>query len=87
MASNPIDFSSLILGFSSAALSYLGYTDDGQKKVSQASLDIAAQNIEIISLLKEKTLGNLTAEEAKLTNEILTDLRMKFVEVSKAQKG
>ncbi len=77
------DFSSLILGLSSAALSYLGIsTEEGQPSPAK-NLDLAAQNIEIISMLKEKTSGNLTLEEAKLIDGVLSDLRMKYVELAK----
>ena len=77
-----LDFSGLILGFSSAALDYLG---EGQnsKTISHSHLDLARQNIDIIELLLEKTSGNLTQEEDALTRSILSDLRIKFVEKSR----
>lgn len=75
-----IDYSGLVLGFSSAALCYLGFAPFGEKGFPEKNLDLAKQNIDIISLLSEKTKGNLTPEEEKLTNQLLTDLRMKYVE-------
>ena len=72
-----INYSSLILGFSSAALSYLGYLPSNEVKVD---LNLAKQNIDIIALIKDKTVGNLTKEEQRLTENILADLRMKYVE-------
>ena len=77
-----INYSSLILGFSSAALSYLGYmkeTPDG----SGMNLKLAKQNIDIIALLKDKTSGNLSDEEQRLTEAVLADLRLKYVEKAK----
>lgn len=79
-----VDFIGLILGFSSAALTYLGYTADGQK--SEVNLELARQNIDIIKLLKEKTQGNRNEEEDKLLNQIIPDLMMKYSECADKKK-
>lgn len=78
-----VDFTGLILGFCSAALSYMGYSTNEGAPTGSRNLELAKQNIDIIELLKEKTVGNLSAEEAKLTDQVLADLQMKYVEVSK----
>ena len=36
--------------------------------------------IEILSLLEQKTRGNLTAEEREVLGQILYELRMRFVQ-------
>ena len=77
--SSIVDFSGLILGFCSAALSYMGY---GPEQVSR-NLNLARQNIEIIELLIKKTEGNRSPEEDELCQEALRDLRQRFVEVSR----
>ena len=74
-----MDFSGLILGFCSAALSYMGY---GPEKVS-LNLNLARQNIEIIELLVKKTEGNRTPEEDELCQEALRDLRQRFVDITR----
>ena len=38
--------------------------------------------IEILALLEEKTRGNLTAEERQLLEQLLYELRMRYVEAS-----
>lgn len=77
-----VEFSGLILGFCSAALSYMGYGDgDG---ATGRNLEIAKQNIEIIKLLREKTKGNLTQDEQHLIDEAVEDLQKRFAELSKA---
>ncbi len=78
-ASSDVDFSGLILGFCSAALSYMGF---GPEQVNR-NLPLARQNIEIIELLARKTQGNLTPEEDKLCQEVLHDLRIKFVDATR----
>ena len=50
-----------------------------------ADLTAAAQLIEILAMLQEKTRGNLTAEERQLLDQVLFELRMRFVEANKAQ--
>ena len=46
------------------------------------NLDGAAQMIEILALLDQKTRGNLTAEERQILEQVLYELRLRFVEVS-----
>jgi hypothetical protein len=42
--------------------------------------------IDILSLLDEKTRGNLTAEERQVLEQVLYELRLRFVEVSGEEK-
>jgi hypothetical protein len=79
-----VEFNGLILGFSSAALYYLGEVPLDGKQVGQVSLPLAKQNIDILMLLQTKTKGNLSDEESKLIKEILADLQIKFVSATKA---
>ena len=48
-------------------------------------LEAAEQLIDIIAMLEEKTRGNLTPEERQLVEQVLFELRMRFVEARKAQ--
>jgi hypothetical protein len=38
--------------------------------------------IEILALLEQKTRGNLTAEEREVLNQVLYELRMRYVEAA-----
>ena len=49
---------------------------------ADVNLEGAAQMIGILELLEEKTRGNLTAEERQVLEQVLYELRMRFVEVS-----
>jgi hypothetical protein len=49
---------------------------------AEPNLEGAAQMIEILSLLDQKTRGNLTAEERQVLEQVLYELRMRFVEAS-----
>jgi len=82
-----VDFSGLILGFSSAALYYLGEAPiqgKEMKSIPERNLPLAKQNIDIVELLKNKTQGNLTEEESRLLNQVLSDLRIKYVAAIKS---
>lgn len=78
-----VEFSEIILGFCSAALSYMGYSNEVNKDIIK-NLPLAQQNIDIIEMLKNKTQGNLSSEEDSLINQVLKDLKLKYAEAPKA---
>lgn len=78
-----MDFSTFIISLATSAMAYLGEVPDPTTGKSMQSLEGAQQMIEILSLLQEKTRGNLDAEEAQLLEEILYELRMKFLAKAK----
>jgi hypothetical protein len=83
--SGAVDFRGLVLGFSGAALHYMGESPaQGEKPV--LNLSLAHQNIEILALLADKTKGNLSDEEERLLQQLLLDLRMRFIEKSRGTK-
>ena len=49
----------------------------------EKDLPSARQNLDLLAMLREKTRGNLTAEEEKLVDNLLSDLRMRYVEASR----
>jgi hypothetical protein len=74
-----VNFSSLIFSLSSSALLHLGEIDDPQTGEKREDLPMAKHSIDIISMLKDKTEGNLDDEEQKFIDSILTDLRLRYV--------
>jgi hypothetical protein len=66
-----------------------GESHDGRVPSGRVNLSVAAQHIDILAMLADKTHGNLTPEESELLSSLLYDLRMSFVEVKKqlAQQG
>ncbi len=78
----PIDFMSFIMSLSTSALIYLGEIPDPVDNETKKIIPLAKQMIDLISLLKEKTKGNLTAEEEKYMENILFELRMLFVKAT-----
>ena len=82
-ANATVDFTALIMGFSSAALYYLGEAPLDGKAAPKRNLALARQNIDIISMLREKTRGNLADDEAKLIEQLVTDLKVRLVSAGK----
>jgi len=78
-----IDFPTLIISFASAAMISFGKMPDPVTGQVNKDLALARQNIEIISLLQEKTRGNLSPEEEKLVDGVLNELRISYVESQK----
>ena len=77
-----VNFSTLIMSLSSSALFHLGEIPDPQSGQKQQDLPLAKHTIDTIGMLKEKTQGNLTDEEQKFLDSMLTDLRWRFVKAS-----
>ena len=71
---------------STAAIHFGDLPDPVSGEQSQPNLEGAAQMIEILSLLEQKTRGNLTAEERQVLEQVLYELRMRFVEATGAGK-
>jgi hypothetical protein len=53
---------------------------------AEKDISVGKQMIDIIGVLQEKTQGNLDQEEKKLMEEILYDLRMRYVEAVRKKK-
>ena len=77
-----VNFQSLIFSLSSSALFHLGEIADPQTGQKQKDLPLAKHSIDTIALLKEKTRGNLEDEEQKFLDNILTDLRWRYVKAT-----
>ena len=76
-----ISFAQFILSLGTTAAVHFGDLPDpatGEK--GDADLAAASQMIELIAMLQEKTRGNLEPAEAKLVEDLLYDLRMRFVQ-------
>lgn len=71
---------------SSAAIHFGDLPDPNTGAKAPVNLEGAAQMIEILSLLDVKTKGNLTGEEREVLEQVLYELRMRFVEASSGRK-
>ena len=81
-----ISFAAFVLSLAHTAAVHFGDIPDpvsGER--SETNLAAAQQMIDILSLIESKTRGNLTAEERQLLEQILYELRLRFVEANKPQ--
>ena len=76
-----IDFATFVLSLSHSALVHLGDAPDPDDKRS-VNLPLARQTIDLLSLLLDKTRGNLSGPEERILEQALYDLRLRYVEVS-----
>ena len=87
-ASDPspaVTFPAFVLSLVHAAATHFGDIPDPHTgRPGPANLPAAQQIIDILAMLEQKTRGNLTVEERQLIDQVLYELRMRFVEVSRA---
>ncbi len=79
-APSTITFTGFVLSLVTTAAVHFGDMPDpvtGEER--PLNIDGASQMIEILSMLEEKTRGNLTAQERSLLEQVLYELRMRFV--------
>jgi len=79
----PVNFDQIVQSIYLTALVQLGgHAAEGQ----QPRIDIlgARQSIDMLGILQEKTKGNLNADETRLLESALFELRMAFLEVTQA---
>ncbi len=75
----PVDFTNFILSLSTSALLHLGEIKNPTTGEIEPDVKLARHTIDLIELLQDKTKGNLTEEESKLFENMLHDLRMRYV--------
>ena len=83
-----LTFIGFVLSLASTAAIHFGDMPDpitGER--AEVNLEGAAQMIEILALLDQKTRGNLTAEERQFLEQVLYELRLRFIEASGASQA
>ena len=82
-----VTFTGFILSLATTAAVHFGdIADPGTGEPVEPNLAAAAQMIEIIALLQEKTKGNLSDPEARLVDDLLYELRMRFVQAQQSER-
>jgi hypothetical protein len=82
-----IPFPAFIVSLAATAAVHLGdRAEPGSGAPKAPDFPAASQIIDILALLEEKTRGNLTAEERTLLEQVLYDLRLRYVEAQSSEK-
>ena len=78
-----INFATFIFSLNSSALVQLGMMEDPTTGERSENLPLAKQTIDLLSMLEEKTKGNLDTDEAAMLKNILYDLRIHYVKATR----
>lgn len=74
-----INFPTFIISLNASALVQLGVIEEPATGKKVKNLPMGKQTIDILSMLEEKTRGNLSKEEESMLKNILYDLRIIYV--------
>ncbi|HEY8270693.1 MAG TPA: DUF1844 domain-containing protein [Pseudobdellovibrionaceae bacterium] len=73
-------FSVLAMSIASSAVMAMGLAPDSPGGALKKDKNMARFNIDLLVMLQEKTKNNLTAEEKKFLENLISDLQIKFVQ-------
>jgi len=75
-----VTFTGFVISLMTTAAVHFGdYPDPVTGEKKPLNLEGASQMIEILGMLEQKTRGNLTAQERSMLDQVLYDLRMRYV--------
>lgn len=74
-----VTFAGFILSLNTTALYHLGELSHPETGDMIVDLELVKHTIDTISMLREKTKGNLDKDEIELISTILYDLKMRYV--------
>ena len=78
-----LSFTTFVVSLASSAAIHFGdLPDPNTGERAEVNLEGAAQMIDILALLEEKTRGNLTLEERQVLEQVLYELRMRFIDAT-----
>lgn len=82
-----VTFSAFIISLASAALVGLGEAPDPATGKISKDMHLARHNIDILDMLRQKTIGGLNQRESALLDNLLCDLRLKYVMACDKKSG
>ena len=82
-----VTFTGFILSLATTAAVHFGdIVDPSTGQPVEPNLPAASQMIELIALMQEKTKGNLSDNEARLVEDLLYELRMRYVQAQQGER-
>jgi len=76
------NFAALISTLATQALFALGLLQIKGQEEREPDLELAKYNIDMLTVLEEKTKGNLTDDEQRVLSTTLAELRMGYVKIA-----
>jgi hypothetical protein len=80
----PASFQALLGTMVTQCLMYMGAFPDPETGRAIVSLEHAKFHIDLLAVLQDKTKGNLQPDEADAINQVVSELRLRYVDISKA---
>lgn len=78
-----IDFSTFVLSLTGSAMVHLGVVPDPTGERHEPNLELARQTLDILTMLRGKTHGNLDGRESELLERVLHDIRVALMDAAK----
>jgi hypothetical protein len=80
-------FAAFVMSLAATAAVHLGDLGDPSTGTTHKDVPAAGHIIDLLAMLQQKTVNNLDAEEAQLMEQVLYELRLRYVEVSQGEPG
>jgi len=80
-ARDPTSFVSFMMSIASNAASALGMMEHPVTHQREVDVELGKHWIDVLGMLEKKTQGNLTAQEKRMLESLLSDLRMQYVSI------
>jgi len=82
-----LTFSGFVLSLATTAALHFGdIADPSTGRKDEPDLEAAARIIDVLAMLQQKTRGNLIPEEERLVDDLLYELRLRFVQAQEGEK-
>ncbi len=81
-----LTFSGFVLSLATTAAVHFGDIADPVTGETRPDLESASRIIELLTMLQEKTKGNLIEPEERLIDDLLYELRLRFVQARQQDK-
>jgi Domain of unknown function (DUF1844) len=76
-------FSLLVMSIASSASISMGLTPNPHSGETEKDLNLARFNIDLLTILQEKSKNNLTEDERHLLDGVVSDLQLRFLSTQK----
>lgn len=77
-----VSFTAFVLSLAHTAAVHFGDRPDPSTGQQETNLPAARQMIDTLAMIEEKTRGNLTIQERQLIEQLVYELRVKYVEMT-----
>lgn len=82
-----LTFSGFVLSLATTAALHFGdLADPSTGRMHEPDIQAAARIIDVIAMLQQKTRGNLIPEEERLVDDLLYELRLRYVRAQEGEK-